>query len=202
MGEPIKDSRRILPVMRTKIAKPLSATQIAKGKNLPPRLVNIGREVEAKVSKYRTYEAKAADMAVSIRQLLAEAATYCDKGGFNTFRKKFCPSLGRSRAYELLAIASGKKSADETKAGKAARQARHIARLKAAARPSVAESNVVTLVPRDAQFKFKAHVLELTLLIADANPEKFASAVLPRGDVAALGRFLLAVADLQRERVA
>ncbi len=187
--------------MRTEITKPLTAAQIAKGKNLPPRLVSIGREVEAKVSKYRTYEAKASDMAVSIRQLLAEAATYCDKGGFNAFRKKFCPSLGRSRAYELLAIASGKKSADEAKAVKAARQAKHIARLKAAARPSVTEGNVVPLVSRDA--RFKEYVLELTLLIADVNPAKFSGVALPAGDLATLGTFLLAIADLQRrERVA
>jgi len=186
--------------MRTEIAKPLTAAQIAKGRNLPTRLINIGREIEAKASKYRAYEAKASDMAVSIRELLAEAATYCDKGGFNAFRRKFCPSLGRSRAYELLAIASGKKSADETKAVKAARQAKHIARLKAAARPSLAETNVVRLVPRDA--RFKEHVLELTLLIAEANPAKFAGVALPAGDLAMLGTFLLSVADLQRERVA
>lgn len=183
--------------MRTEIAKPLTAAQIAKGKNLPPRLVTIGKEVEAKVSKFRTYEAKASDMAISIRQLLTEAATYCDKSGFNTFRKKFCPSLGRSRAYELLAIASGKKSADDTKAVKAARQAKYVARLKAAGRPSVME-NVVPLVPRDA--RFKEHVLELTLLIADATPTKFAGVALPVGDLAKLGRFLLAVADLPKTK--
>ena len=121
-------------------------------------------------------------MAISIRRLLAEAAAYCDKGGFNAFRTKFCPSLGRSRAYELLAIASGKKSVVETKAVKAARQAKHIARLKAAVRPSVTETNIVRLIPRDA--RFKEHVLELTLLIADAIPAKFSGVALPAGDLA------------------
>lgn len=184
--------------MRTEVAKPLTAGQIAKGKNLPARLVNIGREVEAKVSKFRTYEAKAADMAVSIRQLLAEAATYCDKGGFNAFRKKFCPSLGRSRAYELLAIASGKKSVAEVKAEKAARQAKHIARLKAEASPSVTESNVVPLVPRAV--RFKEHILELTLLTAGAEPAEFVGVTLPAGDLALLCTFLSVLAALKNQK--
>ncbi len=75
--------------MRTEITKPLTAAQIAKGKNLPPRLVNIGREVEAKVSKYRTYEAKASDIqpcqsgSYSLRQQPTSI-----KGGFNAFPQK------------------------------------------------------------------------------------------------------------------
>ncbi len=77
----------------------LTAAQIKRGKNLPARLISIGKEVEARVSKFHAYEAKASDMAVSISCLLKEAATFCDKGGFNAFRKRHCPSLGRSRAY-------------------------------------------------------------------------------------------------------
>jgi hypothetical protein len=45
-------------------------------------------------------------------------------------------------------------------------------------------------------------VLELTLLIADADPAKFTGVALPAGDLSTLGTFLLAVADLQREQVA
>jgi len=68
----------------------LTAAQITRGKNLPARLINIGKEVEARVSKFHAYEAKASDMAVSISCLLKEAATFCDKGGFNAFRKRHC----------------------------------------------------------------------------------------------------------------
>jgi hypothetical protein len=187
-------------VMNGKVttAKPLlSASQIAKGKNLPPRLTAIGREIEAKVSKFQTYETKAADMVVSIRQLLAEAAKYCDKGGFNAFRKKFCPSLGRSRAYELLAIASGKKTTQEVKANKGARQARYIDRLKkAASRPSLTDdSNVVRLLPHgdNTVREFDKHALELVLMTVTVDPSRFASTTVPAGDLEALATFLMAV---------
>lgn len=69
------------------------------------------------------YESKAEGMPVSIEQLLVEAKTYCDKGGFNAFRKQHCPSLSKSRAYEILAIGSGKKTLAQSRAQGAARQA-------------------------------------------------------------------------------
>ena len=159
------------------MTKKLTAKQISRGRNLPPRLITIGREIEAKASKADTYQTKADDMVASIRQLLVEAESYCDKGGFNAFRKKLCPSLGRSRAYELLAIASGKKSLAEVKAKHAVRQARHMAKLKAANRPSVTESgNVVPLRVESGDLirQFSARVIELVFLTVDAKPMKFA----------------------------
>jgi hypothetical protein len=37
----------------------LTAAQVENGKSLPPRLVAIGKEIEARVSKFQTYETKA-----------------------------------------------------------------------------------------------------------------------------------------------
>ena len=169
----------------------LTAAQIKRGKNLPPRLISIGREVEAKVSKFETYETKAADMAVSISCLLKEAADYCDRGGFNAFRKRHCPSLGRSRAYELLAIASGKKSIEQSKATGAARQAKHVAKLRATA--AAMRSSV-----SDGKSQFTQWVLHLILLTETAKPADFASTTARPDDLIKLGNFLAAVADSQR----
>jgi hypothetical protein len=58
------------------LAKRLTAAKIEKGANLPPRLISIGKEVEARVSKFEKLETKTSDMAVSIEQLLVEARRY------------------------------------------------------------------------------------------------------------------------------
>ena len=60
---------------------------------------------QKRISK-RSY---ANDHLIAIDQLLAEAKELCDGGGFNKFRELFCPQLGKSQAYALLAIAAGKK---------------------------------------------------------------------------------------------
>ena len=52
---------------------------------------------------------------IAIGQLLAKAKEACDAGGFTAFRRRFCPDLGKSRAHELLLIASGKKTIEEVK---------------------------------------------------------------------------------------
>jgi hypothetical protein len=77
----------------------------------------------------RGYEAKAHEKAGvelrkadnhwnTISQLLAEVKEKCDGGGFMAFQSKYCPDLGRSRIYELLAIGSGKKTLEESRAEK------------------------------------------------------------------------------------
>src|SRR5262249_11268973 len=48
--------------------------------------------------------------------------------GFNAFREKFFPDLGKSRVYELLSIATNKKSSEDIKAGTRKRVADHRAR--------------------------------------------------------------------------
>jgi hypothetical protein len=191
----------------------LSATAIKAGKSLPPRLLAIGREIEVRVARTDTYHTKAADMVDSITQLLVEAENYCDKGGFAAFRKRYLPSLERSRAYKLLSIASGRKSAHQLRAEGAARQARHIAKLKAAAaamkRLSVTDN---TKLPaphsahgardgHDTLRRFTARVLELVLMTATAEPKTFNGAAIEADDLRKLADFLIAVADLHRPKL-
>lgn len=175
--------------------KSITAARIRSARDLPPRLLAIGREIEAKATKADTYHGKAIDMVDSIKALLIEAHSYCDHDGFNAFRKRYCPSLGRSRAYELLAIASGRKSVGQIKAQGAARQARHVAKLKAAAAAlRKADRPLVT----DSARRFTAHVLELVLMTATAEPKTFNGAAIEADDLRKLADFLIAVADLHR----
>lgn len=48
----------------------------------------------------------------------------CDDGGFDAFREKFCPDLGRTRVYELLSIGANKKSIKQVRAETRARTAK------------------------------------------------------------------------------
>src|SRR5438105_9333703 len=167
----------------------LNAAQIEKGRSLPSRLIAIGKEIEATVFKFQTYETKASDLAVSIKALLAEAATYCDKGGFNAFRNKFCPSLGRSRTYELLAIASGKKTQDQSKAQGAARQAKYQTKLKKGA-VSVSDGQWSTLTQNQSKAQGAAQQAK-----CQANPKKTAASV-SDGQSSALRQFTASVLEL------
>ncbi len=172
------------------VAQKLTATQIERGTNLPPRLESIGREIEAKVAKFQVYETKASDFAASIQALLNEAKGYCNEAGFAAFRRRFCPSLGKSRAYEMLAIASGRKTLAQVKAAGAARQAKYQARLKAvAAVHSVSDGKPSTLR------QFTASVLELVLLTATTKPAEFRKTTAPATDLKQLAAFLRAVAE-------
>jgi hypothetical protein len=85
----------------------------------------LGKRLGVHLDKARQCEEKAAQHCTAAGQLLLEAQKLCNEDGFTVFKKKFCPNLGRSRAYELLAIANGKKSIEGTKAGTRERVARH-----------------------------------------------------------------------------
>jgi hypothetical protein len=177
--------------------KKLTAARINRGKCLPPRLIAIGKEIEAKASKADTYHAKAGDMVASIKQLLVEAEGYCNKSGYNAFRKRFCPSLSKSRAYQLLAIASGKTTVDKVRAEGAARQAKHIAKLRAAA-TALSSSVTETRTPeKDVLRQFNTRLLELVLSTKYAKPAEFARTTIDVDDLEALGSFLMAVARLK-----
>ena len=132
-------------------------------------------------------------MAVSISCLLKEAATFCDKRGFNAFRKRHCPSLGKSRAYELLAIATGKKSIEQSRAEGRARQERHVKKLRA----TVAAMRGVPLADGKSS-QFTQWVLHLILLTETAKPVDFTNSTASSDDLIKLGNFLAAVADSQR----
>jgi hypothetical protein len=113
-----------------KVAISCTAAQIAEGELEP-----LGKRIIAHLERMRGYEALAQQKAgielkkaennwITVTQLLAEAKGKCDKGGFKAFQKKYCPDLGRSRIYELLAIGTGKRSLEDSRAAKRMRMAR------------------------------------------------------------------------------
>ena len=173
----------------------LTAMQIESGKNLPPRLQEIGKQIEVKLAKADMYQGKAIDMFDLIGRLLDEAKEFCDGGGFDAFKRTCCPSLGKSRAYEMLAIASGKKALEDVRAETRARVAKHRAN-KTAASHSVtvteksgpeAEGTPAELAPADAPG-----------IVPDQRPMAAAPkrAVTPQDE--ALFGFTAAVLDLMR----
>ena len=104
----------------------LTAAQVEE--NCPASLQDLGKRIAAHVEKARKCEEKCDQHYRSIGQLLAEVRQVCDDGGFETFRARYCPHLGQSRAYELLAIATDKKSIGDIRASTRARVAKHRAK--------------------------------------------------------------------------
>ena len=126
---------------------PITAAQIAE--NCPAKLTELGELIAVHVEKAERYEQKADDHFISAAGLLSEAKKLCDKGGFAAFRKRF--NLGKTRIYELLAIASGKKSVAQIRAAGAERNRKFRAANKAAAavrHETESESKPVPASPR------------------------------------------------------
>lgn len=91
--------------------------------NCPDRLQQIGREITERLKKADKQTSLAVDHVIAVNELIAEAKKLCNDGGFNAFREKFCPTLGRSRAYTVLAITAGKKTIEQDRAESRVRQA-------------------------------------------------------------------------------
>jgi hypothetical protein len=89
---------------------------------------DLGERAKAHLDKADKYEEKAEQHKKSLALVLAQAKELCDEDGFDAFRAKFCPAVGRTRAYELLAIATNKKSIEEIRAANRERVARHRAK--------------------------------------------------------------------------
>jgi hypothetical protein len=90
-------------------------------------LAPLGKEIAARSQKVHVYEVaarekarvelqKAQDHRDAIAQRLAEAKAQCRGSGFKAFKAKYCTNIGRSRLYELLAIGSGNKSLEASRA--------------------------------------------------------------------------------------
>jgi hypothetical protein len=89
----------------------------------PELLLDLGKQITAHLDKARHYHDKAEQHVTAANQLLAQAHEVCDDGGFAAFQEKF--NLGRSRCYELKAIAGGKKSIEDIRASTRKSVARH-----------------------------------------------------------------------------
>jgi hypothetical protein len=117
--------------MACRMSKPVAAE----------RLLQIGREIAARVEKLDKIGVKAVDHVDSIKHLLAEAEKLCETAEvFETFKQTHCPNLGRSRTYELLAIEEGRKSLEDIRASTRARVTKH----RAAAKRHVTDKSSVT----------------------------------------------------------
>jgi len=86
----------------------------------PALLVDLKARIAAHLSTADKYAEKAAHNAEKADQnrnsagrYLAQACEACDDGGFAAFHENFFPDLGRSRVYELMAIGTGKKTAED-----------------------------------------------------------------------------------------
>src|SRR5260370_5804546 len=89
----------------------------------PARLQEIGRTITAQLAKADKATERADNHLITVNQLIAEARALCDSDGFDAFRETFCPTLGRSRAYAVLAITAGKRTIDQDRAESRKRQA-------------------------------------------------------------------------------
>ena len=100
----------------------LTAAEIEE--DCPARLQQIGREITERLKKADKQTELADNNVIAVDQLLAEARELCDADGFDAFRKQYCPALGRSRAYAVLAITAGKKTVEQDRAESRVRQAK------------------------------------------------------------------------------
>jgi hypothetical protein len=100
-----------------------TAAQIEK--DCPARLHDLAKEITEGLEKVYEQEKLADDQVIAVKKLIAEVKALCDVGGFAAFREKFFPNLGKSRVYELLAIATNKKSVEEARASNRKRLAKH-----------------------------------------------------------------------------
>ena len=125
-------------------------------------LSELGKRVQVHGEKALAYQNKAEEVAVyelrkadehliARAQCLAEARSKCTKAGFKVFQTKYAPELSRSRLYELLAIGTGKKTAEQVKIATSERVAKHRAAKKSQAAPSVTQPIVTDEVGRIAQ---------------------------------------------------
>jgi hypothetical protein len=91
----------------------------------PDVLKRIGKEITARIKKAGKQIEQAQNHSISVDKLIAQARELCNDGGFTAFQRMFFPDLGKSRVYELLAIGTNKKSAEETRADTRSRVAKH-----------------------------------------------------------------------------
>jgi hypothetical protein len=118
----------------------------------PTQLQDLAKNIATHLDKARKSEEKAQQHYTAAAKYLAEAQAACDESGFKAFQEKFCPDIGRSRAYELLAVVRGKKTLGEIKDGTRERQRRH--------RAKKAEQKSVTVTDPAAATSVKAPTWE------------------------------------------
>ena len=102
--------------------------------NYPKQLRDLGEQAAAHLSEACTHKEKYEQHLEDAKQILDQVRDLCDDSGFaafyDLFHETFCPNVGRSRTYELLAITTGKKTIENTRADTRERVRRHRAKQK------------------------------------------------------------------------
>jgi hypothetical protein len=143
-----------------------TATHIEAG--CPVRLQQIGREITERLKKAHKQTEIAGNHLIAVNKLVAEAKELCDGGGFNKFRELFCPQLGKSQAYALLAIAAGKKTLVEHRAAERERKQR----TRATQRAATANSGTVPEKSEPLDAPTGAGTVEATNTATQHTPEQ------------------------------
>ena len=102
----------------------ITASQV-KSDDCPTEVLELGKRAATHLEKAAKCDEKAEQHRVTAGQCFAQARAICDDGGLDAFRERFFPHVARSRAYELLAIATNKKSIETVRAETRERVARH-----------------------------------------------------------------------------
>jgi hypothetical protein len=154
----------------------LTAEQIEK--ECPERLRQIAKEIEERLSKADKQTKQAQNHMIAVQQLLAEAKGLCDGGGFKKFRELFCPQLGKSQAYALLAISAGKKTLAEHRANERDRKQRTREKQKAAANSGTVPENSYS-APESQEAPTRTRANEAPAANSGTVPEKSAPEEVP-----------------------
>jgi hypothetical protein len=114
----------------------------------PEDLQKWGKHIAVHYEKAGKYQGKADEHYRSMAYYLAQAKAACDDGGFAAFHERFCPDLRKTRAYQLLEIANGKKTIEDIRASTRERVAKHRAK-KASDSVTVTESHHDVAEPQE-----------------------------------------------------
>lgn len=207
----------------TVIEHKVTAAQIET--DCPLRLQQIGHEITERLAKVDKQAQLANDYLIAINQLLAEAKKLCDGGGFKKFREQFCPQLGKSQAYAMLAIAAGKKTfiGHRTEERERKRKTRANQKAAPAANSGTVPENselqegsnataplattpkrptkpkTATAAKDIAAEEFTGHAARLLQIIKGAKPRRFIDTGIQPDDLVRLGAFLSDVAKVKSD---
>jgi hypothetical protein len=185
----------------------------------PARLQEIGKEIEARFKKAQKQYQQAENHAIAIRALMDEARALCDEGGFKKFRQRFCPQLGKSQAYVLHAIGTGKKTLAQHRTEQRDRKRKSRAKQKSSSPNSVTVTDISRSDAPEAdvedrgarrsrssiargdhpQSNFNTWVMELARITKNRPPERFAETAVPADILSNLGKFLTEVAASKKD---
>jgi hypothetical protein len=164
--------------------------------NCPEQLQKYAPLINTHLEKARKYKEKSAQNTIAAGQYLAEAQKLCDRGGFKAFREKLCPNLAKSRAYELLKIATRKKSPEEIRATTRERVAKH--------RANRRSSVTVTETSRQdyRSFRFTSAFLEVARVTKGQAANRFGKSFVNADDLVRVGKHLLKLAKIKKSDTA